>query len=307
MKRKFNNLFMLAFLAMATMSLVLVSCDNDDPDDVTLPPIGGYDSADDVASDNLIAAFSFEDNVDDAQGNTTGGTSVNTSFVDGAKGKAWQGSTDGYTVYDTPGSKLTGLQSFTVAFWINTTIHTDGAEGWFMLNNNSSWIGNFFIIQEAGTEGVDSVRIKVKFDNWNAAAWKEQWVELGGEYMLPNITDRWAHLAFSYDGSTSKFSAFLDGAKFELSEGHTDRYEDDPASGGAALGNLNFVDADKFIFGAYQHMVADEPNPDAWMKNFDGALDEFRIYDKALIDTDINALYELEKAGRMRVNKSNKQ
>lgn len=298
MKRKFNNLFLVAFFAMAIFSLLLVSCNDDNPEDITLPSIGGYDSSDAIASDNLIAKFSFENNVDDAQGNTTGGTSTNTSFVDGAKGKAWQGSTDGYTVYDTPGAKLTGLQSFTVAFWINTTIHTDGAEALFMLANTSSWIGNFFILQEAGTEGVDSVRFKVKFDNWNAAVWKEQWIDLSGAYMIPGITGKWAHLAFSYDGATSKFYAYLNGAKFELIDDITNRYQDDPNSGGAALGNLNFVDATKFVFGAYQNMVGIGNEPDAWMKNFDGQLDEFRIYDKALIDTDINALYELEKAGR---------
>jgi hypothetical protein len=157
MKTKFNYILKISTVFITVVSLTLVSCKKDD-DDITLPPIGGYDTSDDIAPSNLIAKFSFEEDITDAQGNTTAGSSSNTSFVDGAKGKAWKGSTNGYTVYDTPGSKLTGLKSFTVAFWVKTEIHTDGAEAIFMLSNTDSWIGNFFLLQESGVDGVDSVR-----------------------------------------------------------------------------------------------------------------------------------------------------
>lgn len=297
MKTKAKNLFSMLTALFAVVSLTMISCDDDD-DDIDLPKIGGYDKSDDIASTNLVAKFSFEDDINDAQGNVTDGSSSNTSFVEGAVGKAWQGSTNGYTVYGSPGTKLTGLSSFTVAFWIKTSVHTEGAEALFMLSNESSWIGNLFVLQESGTEGVDSIRLKIKFDNWDAAAWKEQWIEISGEYRLTGMSDTWVHLALTYDGSSSKFYVYLNGAKRELPDNFTNRYEDDPESGGAALGNLKFNNATKFIFGAYQNMVGIGGDPDTWMKNFDGQLDEFRIYDKALIDTDIDALFQLEKAGR---------
>jgi hypothetical protein len=34
------------------------------------------------------------------------------------------------------------------------------------------------------------------------------------------------------------------------------------------------------------------------MLNYTGALDEFRVYSKALADADVTALYDLENAGR---------
>jgi hypothetical protein len=34
------------------------------------------------------------------------------------------------------------------------------------------------------------------------------------------------------------------------------------------------------------------------MKHYDGGLDEFRIYDKALAAADVKSLFDLEKAGK---------
>ncbi len=291
-----NKFLLLTIAATVSSSLFFTSCD--EKEDVTLPPIGGYDTSDDIAPSNLIAKWSFENTTDDAKASVTGGSSSNTSFATGAKGQAWKGSSDGYTVFDNPGTLLPAVQSISVAFWVNTINHTDGAEALFMLTNTGSWIGNLFVLQESGTDGIDSVRFKFKFDNWDAPSWKEQWIELGGEYRIPGIIGKWAHLVFTYDGTTSKFYAYLNGVKLELPDNFTNRYGSDPDAGGTGLGNIKFQNATKFVFGAYQNMVGVGGAPDGWMKNFDGSLDEFRIYNKALSDTDINSLYELEKAGR---------
>jgi hypothetical protein len=63
------------------------------------------------------------------------------------------------------------------------------------------------------------------------------------------------------------------------------------------LGNLAFKNATKFVFGCYKQNLPGGA-PDSWMKNYDGGLDEFRIYSKALADADVKALYDLEKAGK---------
>ena len=62
-------------------------------------------------------------------------------------------------------------QKFTISSWVKTAVHTDGAESWFQLLNDSNWIGNMFILQESGTAGNDSTRIKFTVNNWNATAW----------------------------------------------------------------------------------------------------------------------------------------
>lgn len=296
---KKTKLFSIAgFAACAVLALNLTSCGDDSTNDSGTAPIGGYNTSDEIASSNLVAKFSFEDNLTDAKGNITDGTASGTSYVAGAKGKAWQGSSAGYALFTTVGSKITGMQSTTISSWVKTSAHADGAESWFQLLNDSNWIGNLFILQESGKSGNDSTRIKFTLNNWNATAWKEQWTDLGGAENRMNIgNDAWHHVVCSYDASTSKVAMYVDGVKMNLPASVTDKFQDDPAKGGAPLGAMSFKNATKFVFGCYkQHLPGG--TPDSWMKNYDGGLDEFRIYDKALADSDVSALYQLEKAGR---------
>ena len=296
---KKTKLFSIAGLAAcAVLALNLTSCGDDSTNDSGTAPIGGYNTSDEIASSNLVAKFSFEDNLTDAKGNITGGNASGTSYAAGAKGKAWQGSSAGYALFTSVGSKITGMQSTTISSWVKTSAHADGAESWFQLLNDSNWIGNLFILQESGKAGNDSTRIKFTLNNWNATAWKEQWTDLGGaENRMKIGNDAWHHVVCSYDASTSKVAMYVDGVKMNLPASFTDKFQDDPAKGGAPLGAMSFKNATKFVFGCYkQHLPGGKP--DSWMKNYDGGLDEFRIYDKALADSDVTALYQLEKAGR---------
>jgi hypothetical protein len=55
----------------------------------------------------------------------------------------------------------------------------------------------------------------------------------------------------------------------------------------------------KFIIGGYQqHLGAPWGAPDGWMLNYTGLMDEFRIYNAALTDNEVVALYKLEKDNR---------
>ena len=145
--------------------------------------------------------------------------------------------------------------------------------------------------------GNDSTFIKFKVDNWKATNWKEQWTELNNEKRIKIADNTWHHVVCSYNASTSKVAIYVDGVKRDLPASVTDKFQDDPTKGGLPFGTLAFKNATKFVFGCYkQHLPGG--TPDGWMKNFSGALDEFRIYDKALADADVTALYQLEKAGR---------
>jgi hypothetical protein len=290
------KLFPLAvLLAASALTFTFTSCDEDNDDEDN--NASGYKASDEVASANLVAKFSFENNVDDTKGNITGGTSSGTSFIAGAKGQAWKGNTNGYVLYTGVSSAISGLQSVTISSWVKTSAHNDGAESWFQLLNDSNWIGNLFILQENGAAGSDSIRIKFTMNSWNATAWKEQWTELGGENRIKIGNDEWHHVVCSYDAATSKLAVYVDGAKRNLPANVTDKYQDDPTKGGAPLGNLAFKNVTKFVFGCYKQNLPGGA-PDSWMKNYDGGLDEFRIYSKALADADVKALYDLEKAGK---------
>ena len=65
--------------------------------------------------------------------------------------------------------------------------------------------------------------------------------------------------------------------------------------GGAAL-PLNFFTPTRAIIGTFSTVVSG--TPDAWQRGANANIDEIRVYKKALIASDINALYELEAAGR---------
>lgn len=288
---------MTGFAAAALLALAFTSCGDDKKTDNGTPPIGGYNTSDEISASNLVAKFSFENDVIDAKGNITGGAATGTSFVAGAKGQAWQGASAGYVLYSGVSSKVTGLESTTISTWVKTAPVSAGAESWFQVLNDSNWIGNLFILQESGAMGNDSTFIKFKVDNWKATNWKEQWTELNNDKRIKIADNTWHHVVCSYNASTSKVAIYVDGVKRDLPASVTDKFQDDPTKGGLPFGTLAFKNATKFVFGCYkQHLPGG--TPDGWMKNFSGALDEFRIYDKALADADVTALYQLEKAGR---------
>jgi hypothetical protein len=290
-----KNLLKFQFLLVAILfigSFVINSCKKEEPE----PEPEDTITSDSIAKANLIAKFSFEGNINDAKNNITGGTATGITYdATGAKGQSYIGADDGYVLYTNPGT-VKNLTSLTVAFWIKTTVHTDGAECVFMLNNTDSWIGDLFLLQESGTIGVDSIRFKFRISDWDpAVTWKEQWIDLNGTNRIAGIDGQWAHLAFTYDGASSKFYVFLNGTKLTMPSDVTDRIDNE---GGNPLGDLLFNTAGNthFIFGSYQYVV-NAGTPDGWMKNFNGELDEFRIYNKALSEGEIQQLYELELAG----------
>jgi hypothetical protein len=293
---KKHNLFSIGSMALVSaLALNFASC-GDEPDD-NGGGNTGYTSSDQIAASNLVAKFSFENSVEDAKGNITSGTTNNVTFVDGAKGKAYMGSADGYALFSNVGTAVTGIQSVTLSTWIKTSNHADGAESWFQLLNDSNWIGNMFVLQENGADG-DSVRIKFNVNKWDAPAWKEQWMELGGDNRMVIGDGNWHHVVISYDAVSSKAAFYVDGKEMTMPEGITNRYGDDPTNGGAPLGPLKFKNATRFVFGCFKQHLPNGGTPDGWMKHYDGGLDEFRIYDKALAAADVKSLYDLEKAGK---------
>ncbi|HEU4472845.1 MAG TPA: LamG domain-containing protein [Flavisolibacter sp.] len=270
----------------ALFTITLASCDKDGINDyVPTRPIGGYNSSSEIAPNSLVAKWSFDGSLIDSSSNLNG-TASGTSFTPGRKGQALQGSATGKVEYPTPGGAITGLQSFTVTMWINTQKHTGGAQSVFMLPKTSDFWGNMFMLIEGNGNPHDSMLVKFHFDG--------QWAELTGTNQLPDMYNGWKHLAFSYNANTSKFSAYLNGGKRNLPASITDR-----SNAGNPLGPISFTDISKLVIGGFQqHLGTPWSAPDGWMLNYTGKLDEFRIYNTALTDSDVNSLYKLEALGR---------
>lgn len=295
-----KNIIKIGCLSSAFLLLALAQCtkpemDDDFPPGDPPPVEGGFVNSSEIAADGLVAHFPFDGNVNDVKNAVTGGVaSGTTSFVEGRKGQAYQGSNNGFIGYSSPGPVAT-LTSFTVALWINTTKHDGGAQGVFALaKEDGSFWGNFFMMIEGNNSPENKMFMKFHFEN-NLATFVEHWVEPGGNFRPDDMYNGWRHVALSYDAGTSKVAWFINGQKRELPPGVEDRKANDTTP----LGPLNFKNATKFIIGGMQnHLGAPFNSPESWMLNYTGKLDEFRIYNKALTAQEINALQTLERQGR---------
>jgi hypothetical protein len=267
------------FLLLVFCSLVSTfSCQHFDRPEMVLI------SDDDPAFNGPLQRFwAFENVATDSIWGSRG-TAKGVSYVDGVKGKAYKGSATGQIEYTAAG-KLATLESFTVAFWMNTEKHKDGAQCIFMLPNTDDFWGNMFMTIESNNDDKDSSML-VKFNfagNWITF---DQKAAASGLNRWPNAYKKWKHVAFTYDGSTSKFATYIDGVKLPLNASVTDRKK-----GEAPLGPLKFANASKFVIGGYQQHIGIKAPADSWMAHYTGMLDQFRVYTTALTDAEISNLY----------------
>lgn len=250
---------------------ILPSCQKFD-----MPAMDFQDSDTANLSGPLVRMWAFEGDALDSV-TSTKGVASNVTYVEGKTGQAYQGSTNGM-IRVSPAGRLAELKSFTVSHWLKTGKHTGGAQSVWMLPRTSDFWGNMFLLIE-GNAGDDLMQIKFFFAG--------QWLDFGGGNKIPNMYDRWVHLAFTYDGATSKVKMYIDGEQYTLPAGWEDR-----TSGGNPLGELNFVDVQGFVIGGYQqHLGSPWGNPDSWMLRYTGQLDQFRIYNYAMSANEIAGLY----------------
>ncbi|MDB5263844.1 MAG: Concanavalin A-like lectin/glucanase superfamily protein [Adhaeribacter sp.] len=279
MKNNIIYLMLALFLSALMGGGTLTSCQKMERPELIIIP-------DDTARLNgpLQRYFAFENSVIDSIHDVKG-TATGITYVDGVRNKAIKGSATGQVEYASAG-KMADMESFTVAFWMNTEKHKGGAQSVFMLSNTDDFWGNMFLMLEGNESPTDNSML-AKFN------FAGQWIEFNGNNglnRLPDMYGKWHHLACSYDGKTSKFSAYLDGAKLNLPASATDR-----KNGTAPLGPLKFKNVSKFVIGGFQQHVGIKPPADEWMLHYTGMLDQFRVYTKALTDNEINALYTGKK------------
>lgn len=298
-----NNTIIKYFGAVLTLGVLFTSCeDSIDKDNPAIPyaSIGGYDNSDDIAPDNLISKISFDDNkLVDLKNGVSISTPTNVNFETGVKGTAYKGSSSAFVSYNDVSDKIKNLKSITQSMWIKTLQHTGGAQCIFMIPKTTDFWGNIFVLIEASTDGKMLLKFHIQKDVTPAVTWAGQFIETGGVNKLEGMYDKWKHLVWSYDASTSTFALYVDGVLIPLPDSITKRFTNDPAQGGLPLGNLANSNVSKFVIGGFQqHLGAPWANPDSWMLKYTGLIDEFRMYDKALSSSEINALYKLEKDNR---------
>lgn len=241
--------------------------------------IAGYTSSAEISPSNLVAYWAFNGSLIDSVSGTSG-TSTGTSFGAGYKGQALQGALNSY-VLATPASSVTGLHSFTITYWVNSPAPSNGVIGLVNLAKTDAFWGNIDMFFENGSTSANG---KFRAHIQNGAT--DAWVSKDG---IVNLFDAWVAIGVSYDQAADKFKLYINGSPI-----YTNIV--------AGFGPINFTNTGKLVFGAVQFMTTPSQTSnhgaESWASFLTGRLDEVRIYNKALSDTDVSALVLLEGRGK---------
>ena len=300
---KTNKILVSAF-ALSIAFASVTSCSDDDSS--SLPPIGGYNNAGEVAATSLKAYWPLNGNGKESVSNTSPTTTVATTYVDGIKGQAASFNT-GFMAYPSITALNTTSGSATISCWAklsNTKLVDGGVSNIspiFSLTRTGEAFGNLNLIAEThGLTTSDSIQVKGIFrikkddgtdfggDALNMLK-QETWMDATHTWNANKIGGQWAHIVYIYDGPTATNKIYVNGVKISNSAWEV-------RNGGAAF-NLNHFLPTRPVIGALE-TVANGTNTDTWNAALKGQVDEVRFYDKALTPLEIGSLYELEKAGR---------
>lgn len=299
---KTNRLF---YSLMVASGIALVaSCSSDDSS--SLPPIGGYNSADEVAATSLKAYWPLNGNGKESISNTSPSNTVATTFVEGVKGQAANFNT-GFMAYPAITALNTTSGSASISCWAkvsNTKLVAGGPSNIspiFSLTRTGEVFGNLNLLGEThGLVTSDSIQMKgvfrIKNDDGSEFGGdavnmikQEPWMDATHTWAANKIGGQWAHIVYIFDGPTGTNKLYVNGVKISNSAWEV-------RNGGNAK-MLNHFLPTRPVIGALE-TVANGTNTDAWNAALKGQVDELRVYDKALTPAEIGALYELEKAGR---------
>lgn len=289
--------------AMAVAGLAVSACDDDEN---ALPPIDGYNNSNEVASDNLMAHWTFDDTNNErlsstAPSNTYGGTGA-VGFTTGQIGKALQ-LNKGVLVYPsiTNINTANALNNFTVSMWVNVKGNkkttSEGFTSFFGLipsGVTDIW-GDVMACAETGRHLPSSDTLELKnLLNTHPVG--------GGNSLQDNVAlkngdqgayfmgaDRWAHYVMTWNATTHQFRIYGDAVSVG---GYNDRGTTDilimavpvkPVFGSLASSDIGFASA---------------PAQQSWNPWATASIDDVRIFNTVLSDAEITALFNLGTAGR---------
>ncbi|MBY0537140.1 MAG: LamG domain-containing protein [Chitinophagaceae bacterium] len=251
--------------------------------------IDGYSSSDEVFPENLVAYWSFDDTKSEQKSGTAPTQTANDAFVaGGVRGKAIS-LTAGYLYYANQFSafKTDSLKSFTISTWVKILNNGSKRTMLLQLARPGLFTGNINFhlnTQSFPASNTSTLRIQPTFatvgggtqDNLNSS-------------LSPTIgADKWTHILLTYNGTTGVFDIWADAVKVG-------------AFPNRGVGNNLFKsnEPSEFIIGSnYNGIPGKSVSADVSIAPMTGQIDEIRIYNKALPDAFIRALFNLGKANK---------
>jgi Concanavalin A-like lectin/glucanases superfamily len=299
MKKISNGLYH-SLILIACIIITFISC-NKPFTSVPSPQLPtSLTASDSVAAANLIAYWPFEDNVNDVVGNQTG-TAVNVGYITGVKGKAYQGGDSAYaTVAANPA--FSNLSSFSFSIWYKLAaqqpIYDPG--GMFFLAGNSNLSELIYEVEPYSPQSGDSVKVHHGLTDLASPAYQTFVMEAFDTMAI----GKWVHLVTTYDGISSAYTIYQNGVSilnsspFGLHINPTQMWTDDTKTN--PLGNLGFTgDAPAKVFiGTWPPTLFGVSASLGSNGCFRGAMDEIRVYNKALTQEEVTELYVDGMAGK---------
>jgi hypothetical protein len=171
---------------------------------------------------------------------------------------------------------------------MNAPQNTSYGYGILSLNNPSDFWGSLDIYLDNGS-GPDTAQFRVHINSGGVGQF------IGAK--LGAAWGKWVHVAVTYDSSRTVSSSNLN-----IYANGTAIYSALLKNGSANYGPLQFPGPTKMVIGTWQFQtvpsLTNAATAQPWAGSFGGALDEFRIYNKALKPGDVSALFKLEAVGR---------
>ena len=326
-----NSIKIFCLTTVFSMQLLTSCSDNVDTNEpLEYPPIGSYNTSDDVNAVNLIAKWSFDNSIADTKGGLTG-TGKNVAYTEGIKGQAFQGSKvqERYAVYNNA-TAVGALSSFSFSFWMKsgqtvpdggTPGQGKGIQGIFSLANPAGfWGGLNLFLENPDNARPNTLRLKMGIENKRVA-----WGGQGPIFNIDGAIDTWIQVVLTYDAVTSRYTVYKNGEKGTTSiygtpygpftdlNGSCILYGDNPGGPDGSNANPNNAplygalvfatpNLSQLVIGSNQFSTSPSltttHGDEGWATDYAGLLDEMRIYKSALNASEVVALYKLEKTNR---------
>ena len=326
-----NSIKIFCLTTVFSMQLLTSCSDNVDTNEpLEYPPIGSYNTSDDVNAVNLIAKWSFDNSIADSKGGLTG-TGKNVAYTEGIKGQAFQGSKvqERYAVYNNA-TAVGALSSFSFSFWMKSgqTVPDGGAPGqgkgiqgiFSLVNPAGFWGGLNLFLENPDNARPNTLRLKMGIENKRVA-----WGGQGPIFNIDGAIDTWIQVVLTYDAVTSRYTVYKNGEKGTTSiygtpygpftdlNGSCILYGDNPGGPDGSNANPNNAplygalvfatpNLSQLVIGSNQFSTSPSltttHGDEGWATDYAGLLDEMRIYKSALNASEVVALYKLEKTNR---------
>jgi len=292
-----------SLLLVVGLSL-LVSCKKDgnpnnlpevSPNDY-VGTVDGFTSSDEIFPGNLAAYWSFDGTVNELKSATAPSRAVNNTFIPaGVRGQALKLAA-GYLYYETQFQKFRtdSLKSFTISTWIQILNNGSKRTMLFQLARPGIFNGsiNFSLnTQSFPASNVTDLKIQPTFttigggtqDNINTLR-DQPGMPNYVPYVTPPIgMDKWVHLVIKYNGSNGFFDIWSNGIKAGAF----------PSRGTGNNLFRSYEPSEVIIGGNYNVIPGKQVNTDVNFAAMTGNMDELRVYNIALPDAFIRALYKL--------------